>query len=63
MKSMWPRYPKCHFKEMTLHTSDSDDSGRSDGFQCDHCGHTVMLLDWMDGLKEETRKEKERGTL
>lgn len=33
--------PMCHFTPMDYHECDSDPSGRSDGYQCRHCGSTV----------------------
>lgn len=47
MRKEIPVWPFCHFKEMTLHTSCSDMSGNSDGFECDYCGHTISLPDWI----------------
>lgn len=47
-----PNWPKCHFKTMTLHESDSDMSGRSDGFQCDHCGHEIGLVEWLEAQEK-----------
>lgn len=35
--------PICHFTAMELHSCDSDPSGRSDGYQCRHCGHIKSL--------------------
>ena len=32
--------PMCHFTPMEFHDCDSDPSGRSDGYQCRHCGHS-----------------------
>lgn len=32
--------PTCHFTAMEFHECDSDPSGRNDGYQCRHCGHT-----------------------
>lgn len=32
--------PTCHFTPMEFHECDSDPSGRSDGYQCRHCGHS-----------------------
>lgn len=32
--------PMCHFTPMEFHECDSDPSGRSDGYQCRHCGHS-----------------------
>ena len=31
--------PMCHFTPMTFHSDDFDTGG--DGFQCEHCGHSV----------------------
>lgn len=47
------RGPRCHFKEMTLHTSCSDMSGNSDGYQCDYCGHIIKATDWWDKVRKE----------
>ena len=33
--------PMCHFTPMEFHECDSDLSGRSDGYQCRHCGHSL----------------------
>lgn len=32
--------PMCHMTPMDFHECDSDPSGRSDGYQCRHCGHS-----------------------
>lgn len=53
-----PVWPVCHFTEMTLHECDSDMSGNSDGFECDHCGHTISLPDWIT-KRDNLLKEKE----
>lgn len=47
-----PNWPKCHFKTTTLHECDSDMSGRSDGFQCDHCGHEISLVEWLESQEK-----------
>lgn len=47
-----PNWPKCHFKTMTLHESDSDMSGNSDGFQCDYCGHEVGFVEWLEAQEK-----------
>lgn len=56
--------PMCHFKPMTLHGCDSDDSGRSDGYQCDHCGHTESLdtawarVERLEKSREDRKRKK-----
>ncbi|EKY4114770.1 hypothetical protein ABCV69_004528 [Pseudomonas aeruginosa] len=46
--------PMCHFTPMTFHNDDSD-SG-SDGYQCDHCGHSESSAEaW---AKVEARKQQ-----
>lgn len=56
-----PTWPKCHFKPMTLHTSCSDLSGNSDGFECDYCGHTIRAVEWWDKIiKQQVEEDKQR---
>lgn len=52
-KCVEPNWPKCHFKTMTFHESDSDMSGNSNGFQCDYCGHVITLAEWTAQEKEQ----------
>lgn len=53
--------PMCHFTPMEFHECDSDPSGRNDGYECRHCGHTESSEEaW---AKVESRKQHQAAAV
>lgn len=52
--------PTCHMTPMEFHECDSDPSGRSDGYQCKHCGHSESSeAAWTKVDAREQRKKQQ----
>lgn len=48
--------PMCHFTPMTFHEDDSDPSGWHDGYECQHCGHSLSSTEAMAKIKAQAKK-------